>query len=344
MYKALQPLTGEEIIILHPRWSKRIEQLRELDHADLLVCQGCRQPLRVKAGAMRRPHFAHKHLKACSYGSESPELLNARALLYEWLHRQFGDQVTVEKQVDGANLPRPVDCWVDAPRGPFAYWIVEAGIKLDPRINIKSYMASLEGKGHFVFLSSMMNEEKKELYSLLLTPTERAFLEKTPYDELSAGLSAAGGSLHYLDFEQAVVTTFRNLVLYHRPNWYTGRKKSASLGEVRANARDGNIIYPGEQERLNAKAKKRARLAEKRRQYEERHQEQPPLHNPLPRKLRGRGVSPTDAAKPDAEAPETLPCVTCGRMTQDYWSTFYDEAGRKMCRCRECLDSGKFSS
>src|SRR5512145_1200795 len=93
MYKAVFLQTGEEIIILHPYWRKRIEQLRVMDRADLLVCQGCRQPLRVKAGEMKRAHFAHKHLKACSYGSESPEILNARAVLYEWLLKEFDPEV-----------------------------------------------------------------------------------------------------------------------------------------------------------------------------------------------------------------------------------------------------------
>src|SRR5512138_2593900 len=117
MYKAVHAQTREEIVILSPRWCERIAALRALDRANQLVCQGCRQPLRVKAGAVKRPHFAHKHLNACSFGSESPEILNARAVLYDWLVRQFGQNpghsVTVEKQVEGFQLPRPVDCWVE---------------------------------------------------------------------------------------------------------------------------------------------------------------------------------------------------------------------------------------
>ncbi|HEX9019181.1 MAG TPA: competence protein CoiA family protein, partial [Anaerolineaceae bacterium] len=111
-YKAIHAQTGQEIVILSPQWSRRIDALREMDHADLLVCQGCRQPLRVKAGELKRAHFAHKHLQACSYGSQSLEILEARAVLYDWLLAQFGEQVTVEKQVEGGDLPRPVDCWV----------------------------------------------------------------------------------------------------------------------------------------------------------------------------------------------------------------------------------------
>src|SRR5512142_3033822 len=123
MYKSIHTQTSEEIIILHPRWRGQIDRLREMDHADLLVCQGCNQPVRVKAGEVKRPHFAHKHLQACSYATESPEILNARATLYEWLLAAFGSgAVTLEKQVDNLNLPRAFDCWVELRGRTFAYW------------------------------------------------------------------------------------------------------------------------------------------------------------------------------------------------------------------------------
>ncbi len=188
MYKAVHIQTGEEIIILNPSWKKRIEELRALDHADLLVCQGCRQPLRVKAGEVKRTHFAHKHLKACSYGSESVEILNARAVLYEWLLQEFPpgasgearlSPVSVEKMVEGVDLPRPIDGWVEASSGAIAYWIIEAGIKLEARMAILAAFERFGVQVHFLFLQGMLNEKKEELHSLLLTPTERAFLQAT---------------------------------------------------------------------------------------------------------------------------------------------------------------------
>ena len=107
MYKALHTQTGEEIIILHPLWLKRIDDLRAMDQADWLVCQGCRQPLRVKAGEFKRPHFAHKHLQACSYGTESPEILNARAELYGWLLERFGKAGDPRKGSSGERFASP---------------------------------------------------------------------------------------------------------------------------------------------------------------------------------------------------------------------------------------------
>ena len=113
MYKAINIQDGTDIVILDSRWKDAVDSLRSLDRQGVLLCQGCKQPLRLRAGEVRRWHFAHKHLANCSYGHESPELLNARAVLYEWLVTKFGEKVTIEKKVDGGHFSRPVDCWVE---------------------------------------------------------------------------------------------------------------------------------------------------------------------------------------------------------------------------------------
>lgn len=337
MYKAIHTQTGAEIIILHPDWLRKIDQLREMDRQDLLVCQGCRQPMRVKAGEMKRPHFAHKHLAACSYGSESPEILNARAVLYQWLLSQFGQGVTVEKLITDSGLPRPVDCWVETKRGIFAYWIIEAGIKLEPRMAIKAAFERAGVKIHYVFLSGMLHEEKKEFHSLLLSPTERFFLQATPYDDLFTRQGETGKTIHYLEAGAAnYLTTFRGLVLYHPPNWFRGRKKTASLETIRASTLDGSFLYPGENSQLSARQQKQQHLEEKRKRYEEEQQQLSSRRVQRP-PARNWGLSQSNAETGGDAAPEALTCVTCGRITTDYWSTFFDESGRKLCRCRECL-------
>lgn len=341
MFKAIHALTGDEIIILHPAWRNRIDELRAMDRADLLICQGCRQALRVKAGEWKRPHFAHKHLKACSFGSPSPEILNARAVLYGWLHRRFGDAVDVEKQVEGASLPRPVDCWVTTSTTPLAFWIIETGIKLEPRTAILESFDRLNVRVQYIFLQSMLNEEKKEFHSLLLTPTERAFMQATPYDELFAGAGEVGKSVHYLDADAARLTTFRALRLHHRPNWFIGVKKSAALDEISAGI-NGCFVYPGESARLASFEQRQQRLERKRRQFTERQAEkasqQQPIREPVPPPPPRRWKPPAEAVGAAAAQPEPLPCATCGQVTSDYWSTFYDASGRKLCRCRDCLE------
>ena len=104
MYKALDTRTNTEVVILDPKWLRVIDQLRELDRQDILVCQGCHQPVRVRAGKYRRKHFAHKQLENCDYADESAVLQNARAVLYEWLVSKYGEEVTIEKKLEGMDL------------------------------------------------------------------------------------------------------------------------------------------------------------------------------------------------------------------------------------------------
>ena len=340
MYKAIHCQTNEEIIILHPDWLKRIQQLREMDRADCLVCQGCRQPLRVKAGPRKRPHFAHKHLQACSYGNESPEILNARAVLYEWLVMLFGSAVTLEKELPGAGLPRPVDCWVEGRSGPFAYWIIESGIRLEPREAILAAFRGLKVNVQWVFLQAMLNEEKKEFHSLLLTPTERAFLQTTPFDELLAGAGEVGQSLHYLDADKGAVTTYRGLKLHHRPNWYKGLKKTTRLGEMLASSANGEFLHPGEREKLAKFRQRQQRLEVKRKAFEQRHENWNDNLSvqPLPSPPEVRQREKLQSGETGFWGAEELPCAQCGQLTTDYWSTFFDENGRKLCRCRDCLN------
>jgi competence CoiA-like predicted nuclease len=130
MFKALNRQSGKEVIILDPEWEERVDHLRSLDRKDLLVCQHCKQPARVRAGKIRRWHFAHKHLKDCPLQHESSTLLVARAILYKWLASKFeASAVTLEKELDQDFLPRPVDCWVEARKKRFAYWIVESQVE-----------------------------------------------------------------------------------------------------------------------------------------------------------------------------------------------------------------------
>lgn len=50
-------------------------------------CPGCKEPVRLKAGSIVRPHFSHVRLKDCHYHSEneSQQHLHLKAALYQWL-------------------------------------------------------------------------------------------------------------------------------------------------------------------------------------------------------------------------------------------------------------------
>jgi hypothetical protein len=339
MYKAIYTVTGQEIIILSPVWLKQMEHLREMDRADVLVCQGCRQPLRVKAGEHKRPHFAHKHLQACSYGSETPEILSARAVLYQWLFRQFGEAVTVEKELAEAGLPRPIDCWVEREAGCFAYWIIEAGIKLETREGIKAAFSELDGHFHAIFLSAMLTEEKKEFQSLLLAPTERAFLQSSPFDEALAGIGEPGQSLHYLDPDAQTITTFRDLRLHHRPNWFKGLKKTTTLSGMRVSMLTGDPMHPGELDRLRRYQQKRQRLEKKQKQYQEQEAGWQERLEASKQAQPDQEVWKPDRSRLETEwkSPSELPCEKCGQITSDYWYSFSSKDGHRLCRCRECM-------
>ncbi len=310
-----------------------------MDRADWLVCQGCRQPLRVKAGAVKRPHFAHKHLQACSFGTESPEILMARAALYDWLIERFPRGVTLEKQLEPeAGLPRPVDCWVETPSGALAYWIIDVGIKLETREVIKAALTRPGISPTWVFLYWMLNEEKRVFHSLLLSPTERVFLQSTPLDEMLSASGDLGRSIHYLDAKNQILTTYRNLTLLHRPNWFQGLKKNTPFDSVEVDRSTGGFMHPGEEQRRHAFLKKRKRLAEKRKKFEIGEvEDNPPRLKKKEFSRRDSWGLKTDFELPEPKEPEALRCVQCGEITTDYWTTFF-EGDQKVCRCRKCLE------
>jgi hypothetical protein len=339
MYKAVHDQTGQEIIILSPFWLKAIDRLREMDHADVLVCQGCRQPLRVKAGEVKRPHFAHKHLKACSYGTESPETLSARAVLYQWLFRYFGEAVNVEKVFPHSELSRPLDIWIERDTGSFAYWIIEGGIKLERREAILKSLAGFGAHYHPIFLSTMLNEEKKVFQSLLLTPTERTFMKTTPVDEAFAGILEAGHSLHYLDLKQQALITYRDLRLHHRPNWYKGMKKSSSLDAARVSMLTGDPMHPGEMDHLRRQQHQQQRIAKKQQAFQQREDEWVKRLEERQRDPRNRDQwGLRERQTEERGGPQPLLCDQCGQQTTDYWYTYTTEDGRRMCRCRSCVE------
>ena len=244
MFKAINQQTDQDIIILDPKWGNRLEQLRALDRQDHLVCQRCRQPVRIRAGQVRSWHFAHKHLRNCPLQSESPELLLARVTLYEWLRKKFGNAVTLEKEIGGANLSRPVDCWVEVKAGVFAYWIIEVQLKPEHRQEIKHALEQSGAMVNWVFLAKMLREEESGSGQLHLTTTEREFMTQTEYDQIARGFRAdPGQSLHYLDPGNASLVTFRSLHLIHSPQLYAGCQESHPLAEVLVSPKTGEFVH-----------------------------------------------------------------------------------------------------
>ena len=334
MYKALHQLSGQEIIILDTRWMQQIEYLRTLDKQDDLVCPSCEQPVRVRAGKIKRWHFAHKHLANCPFERESAVLLKARAVLYEWLVGKFDvDHVTVEKRPDNSPLHRYVDCWVEVEAQAIAYWIFERRLPPDERNNLISGFKEIGVTVIWVFVSDLLRVDFVGMQDRLhLTTTERAFVRKSELDKAwQTYFEHLGGSLHYLDADQKTLTTFRNLSVVHKPQLYAGRRLEHPLGEMLISIETGEFVHPGEVDQL-----------EKRQMEMERQKREADNRLQLAREFFSR-TPPQEVQRSDEENPPQInqpfersgTCRFCGTETAD-WITYFGET--KECICRNCKD------
>lgn len=50
MFKSINKDTGRPVVILDPQWDSQLDVLRSLADQNVLVCQECNQPVRVRAG------------------------------------------------------------------------------------------------------------------------------------------------------------------------------------------------------------------------------------------------------------------------------------------------------
>jgi hypothetical protein len=332
MFKCLNARTGEEIVILAPRWRQGLAELRVLDRQDALVCPGCEQPVRVRVGVFKRSHFAHKHLDNCPLGQASPALLAGRAWLYDWLAQKFGPAVTVEKELPSAGLPRPVDVWLEQAGEQDAYWLVDVRMQPADRAALLDGLAASGARAHFLFLAEMLHADPLSPGRLYLTTTERAFMQATAFDLLSVE-DGSGETLHYLNPESGVLATYRGLRLVHSPQVFEGWWVQHPLAAVGVVAATGEPIHPGEIERIQALVQT-AQAARLQRAAEWRSRERARLGRGLGEKSRAVQAAPVNRQPFARQAT----CRVCGRQTTD-WVTLYSTDNT--CLCRECQGEGK---
>jgi hypothetical protein len=339
MYKCLCLEDNQNINILARAWSSQLKVLHDLDHRDQLVCPGCMQPVRVKAGQFKRWHFAHKHLTNCPFQRESAELLHARAVLFRRLVDEFDEtRVVIEKQLSELNLPRPLDVWVDGKYGEFAYWIIDTRLPPNLREIIRKGFSQVPVPVNVVILSSISKVAADDPAVLYLSTTEREFCTASPYDATWKELSfSSGKSIHYLNLDCESVITYRNLQLVHLPQQHTGKRLETPLAELSFDSASGEIVHPGERERLLNTSSKfslpaadvakygrgrgrmglRIRRSLKEQDEEDQKNRQEINHAPV-NLLSRQGV-----------------CRYCGKKTTD-WVQFFGDSGE--CICRECQE------
>jgi hypothetical protein len=353
MFKSINKSSGKPVVILDPQWDSQIDVLRTLANQDLLVCQECNQPVRVRAGGesavgregkrIIRRHFAHKHKQDCTYGAESYKILRARAILYDFLYRKFGQKVTLEKKIEDSRFFRAVDCWVELDDKIFAYWIFDGGLKAQKRVDLSACFKKKGVHIHWIFDSSVLKVDDKDNFSVNLSSTERYFMKSSQYD-ITPDKWKTGATLHYIDSEQNKITTYRSLLLVHPPQQYDGYPKYNFMSDLLVSPINGEFVHPGEHELFKAyEEQDRIRRELKKTQEESR------LRNFSWDKSKDTLINHFNASSEtyhvvnsvysseikckNENSYKLLRCKVCGEIVDRWWMEDYSD---NSCKCYNC--------
>ena len=345
MLKCINQASKEVIIILNPYWKNRLSELKNLDIQNQLVCPVCSQPVRIRTGKVRIWHFAHKHLQNCPLQFESPLLLQTRAILYEWLLNYFSiETVSVEKRTSEFPFPRYIDCWVDQAPVPLIYWIFDTRRPPDERSKIQEAIDSSHFHVNPVFTDSLRHPDPLDPRRLFLSTTERAFMVASPYDQtIRDHKFSQGKTIHYLDAENRLLHTYRNLHLIHPPQEFSGVMLQAPLENANPSPSSGEFVHSGEDQKLLHLQIESQILLEKRQRTIPRLFKKQPIDQEESN-LPDLSSLPLPTAAPGHSTKEHRPfermatCRVCGKSTSD-WISFDGKTGT--CLCRSCYNKQK---
>lgn len=254
--------TDETIITIaqnHWKESDNLEQLRMWGKQDKLRCCECNTPVMVRAGQIRRRHFAHKTKITCDIGHESEILTSTRLLLYEWLSQKFGEE-NVEIEIPIKDVPHYIDCIVHYEGVTVAYYIIEKSIKgEEKRAELKTALKTKADHHYFIFTQSFIKEKDNLIEGdFVLTPTERDLWYLSPYTQIGRPFTIinTGEALHYLDYETEIFTTRRVYALAHSRHSFTGQTIAHPISEILIQ-KNGEPVHPMEHEQLVEWSKKK---------------------------------------------------------------------------------------
>ncbi|MFO1490192.1 MAG: competence protein CoiA family protein [Kiritimatiellia bacterium] len=263
-------------------WSRRPGELREWAREGRLVCHVCRKSTRFRAGDKRRPHFAHLRKSDCPLGKQSPEVLEAKALVFEWLRAKQRKKDGVLIQVD---MDEPVpgrgdlraDVLARTHKGfVFAYWFFDRQQRNRERwLQLRSETF----RAHFIHLTSTL--VLKEPHYIELTASQRDFIAcPSRYDPCVGGNE--GDHLTFLNPDTGQVSIYRRLFCDHPPALFRwGVLRQTPLANALLCPNTGEIVAEAdiqalqeharkEKERLQREEEQRQRQAEERLRTEER--------------------------------------------------------------------------
>ncbi len=289
MFRAIDRKHDRSIVILDPDWQgSPLEELRAAGARDELVCPICRAPVLVKAGLIKRRHFAHQNIADCPLQRESAELLAARDMLYTWLRSKY-DNASLEISPDDLMVPRPFDAYVQNDQGRrFGYWVIDRGLR--DRDDMLAAHRSQKLQVHWLFLKQMLKPVERRPRQARLSTTERDFATRCRF----AQPYGTPLSLQYVDAQAQVLTTLRGLRPYEPPATFQfERRIDTPLAKVMISPRSGEFVHPGEYERLRRwlqveAERKRAALEQARREQERRRQKREAAQHEQERRRRLR--------------------------------------------------------
>ncbi|EKD81530.1 MAG: hypothetical protein ACD_39C01767G0005 [uncultured bacterium] len=349
MFRAQNKLNGNFLVSIDPVWLSQKEVLADICQTDQVICPYCKEPVRLRAGKYRRWYFAHKTLLNCPFTHESPTVLEARAALYEWLLTKVpskpGWSVDVEIPTGDPSMKKRVDCLLKSQSKAFAYIIFDKSVKLGTRQELQDQICQ---KGWHLNVLFAMDFFKPANYpnSVLLSTTERDFLTMTEFDLFDEIGQESFGSLFYINGKTREIKVIRRASLMHSPQIFEGEIFDEELQKVLISPKTGELVLPGEYEKLQAL--KEAKRAQEKRDNEHRErilQEQLAMMKKTETRSERTGseiLKQTLLEPPPENHQQTqasLPvCLICHQPSSDWW--YYDGI-TNTCKCQNCSDRNK---
>jgi hypothetical protein len=333
MFVALRTTDRSRVTSIAAQWDQRLDALRELAASGQLACPGCEQRLWLRTGVSRRRHFAHRQLADCPLAHQSPELLEVKAQLYQWLESKYPGKVHLDMAIGAPGCDKLLDLLVEAEAGrKLAYWIFDRQQRA--RDEILAYQALPGVRVHFIHTESTLVQHSET--EIVLTASQRAFIGSSDFD---AGVGF-GGHLHFLNGADSKLRIYRGLRCVHAPNLYAWEAlREDLLSAAWISPKTGEIVVPEdvaarETSRLKRQQEKSARAAALARPPPDR--EQVDILDAMGSVASEPAKSATtfeELAVPSLSLKGPFRCEDCGMETMD-WSSATPSAGT--CVCRNC--------